>query len=77
VAADRADALKKIRTERRKELLMRGMRWIDLKRYNREGENLVISRNIGGKLVSLAPNAGYYALPIPVDIIEQTGIAQN
>lgn len=77
VATDRADALKKIRTERRKELLMRGMRWIDLKRYNREGENLVISRNIAGKLVSLAPNAGYYALPIPVDIIEQTGIAQN
>jgi starch-binding outer membrane protein, SusD/RagB family len=77
VATDRADALKKIRTERRKELLMRGMRWIDLKRYNREGENLVISRNIAGKLVSLPPNAPYYALPIPVDIIEQTGIAQN
>jgi starch-binding outer membrane protein, SusD/RagB family len=76
-AASRADALKKIRIERRKELLMRGMRWIDLKRYNREGENLVISRNIGGELVSLPPNAAYYALPIPVDIIEQTGIAQN
>jgi len=76
-ASDRLDALAKIRLERRKSLLMRGMRWIDIKRYNREGENIVISRNINGNMVSLQPNASYYALPIPVDIIEQAGIEQN
>ncbi|QPH40554.1 RagB/SusD family nutrient uptake outer membrane protein [Pedobacter endophyticus] len=76
-ASDRADALAKIRLERRKSLLMRGLRWIDLKRYNREGGNILISRTIDGKIVSLQPNASYYALPIPVDIIEQAGIEQN
>lgn len=76
-ATGKEDALKKIRLERRKELLMRGLRWPDLKRLNSQGENIIISRNINGKIVSLAPNAAYYALPIPSDIIEQTGIQQN
>jgi len=76
-ASDRLDALAKIRLERRKSLLMRGMRWIDIKRYNREGGNILISRNINEKMVSLQPNASYYALPVPVDIIEQADIGQN
>ncbi|OKS85895.1 RagB/SusD family nutrient uptake outer membrane protein [Mucilaginibacter polytrichastri] len=76
-ATDRTDALTKVRLERRKELLMRGLRWMDIKRLNKEGENIVLTRNINGKIVTLQPNASYYALPIPVDIIEQSGIQQN
>jgi hypothetical protein len=76
-ATERTDALTKIRLERRKELLMRGLRWIDIKRLNKEGENIVLTRNINGKIITLQPNASYYALPIPVDIIEQSGIQQN
>lgn len=76
-AVSQKEALSKVRLERRKELLMRGLRWVDLKRYNREGENITIFRNIGGKLISLPPNDPRYALPIPVDVIEQSGIPQN
>ncbi|MCX3265630.1 RagB/SusD family nutrient uptake outer membrane protein [Pedobacter agri] len=76
-ASTKAEALEKVRTERRKELLMRGLRWMDLKRYNREGANITIYRKINGQLITLQPNAAYYALPIPNDIIEQSGIPQN
>ncbi|KQM65200.1 hypothetical protein ASE74_10030 [Pedobacter sp. Leaf216] len=77
LGTNREDVLSKIRLERRKELLMRGLRWIDLKRYNREGANIVISRKINNQLITLPPNSSYFALPIPSDIIEESGIAQN
>lgn len=76
-AASKEEALAKVRLERRKELLMRSLRWIDLKRYNREGENITIYRNINGKIFSLAPGSPHYALPLPVDVIERSGIPQN
>jgi len=76
-ASTPAEALSKVRQERRKELLMRGLRWIDLKRYNREGANITIFRKINGQLISLFPSSGYYAIPIPNDIIELSGMPQN
>lgn len=76
-ATDQADAIKKILDERRKELYMRGVRWIDIKRLNKEGRNIVLQRRIAGQNYYLQPNANYFALPLPIDIIEQTGIPQN
>ncbi|MFT4092704.1 MAG: RagB/SusD family nutrient uptake outer membrane protein [Niabella sp.] len=69
--------LDRLLVERRKELYFRGTRWSDIKRLNKEGRNIVLSRSVDGVLYELQPNANYYALPIPVDIIEQTGIEQN
>lgn len=69
--------LTKILAERRKELYYRGVRWSDIKRLNKEGHHIVLSRLVDGQWYHLQPNAGYYALPIPVDVIEQTGIEQN
>jgi tetratricopeptide (TPR) repeat protein len=79
IEADNAEeALDLILTERRKELLMRGLRWIDIKRLNKEGRNIVLTRKLpDGSEVKLMPNSNYYALPIPKDIIDITGIAQN
>jgi hypothetical protein len=77
IASSRGEALLKIRTERRKELLMRNIRWQDIKRFNKEGDNLIPIRKYQGQLYRLEVNAPYYALPLPIDIIEQTGIAQN
>jgi len=74
--SNKQEVLGKVRLERRKELLMRGMRWIDIKRYNREGENIILRRNIKGTITSLLPNSPFYALPLPADIVAQ-GIAQN
>ncbi|ACU04555.1 RagB/SusD family nutrient uptake outer membrane protein [Pedobacter heparinus] len=76
-ANDKPDALKKIRTERRKELLMRNLRWADLKRYNKEGEGIKLERLINGVSYFLEPNDKFYAIPLPSDIIELTGIPQN
>lgn len=67
----------RILLERRKELFFRGLRWMDIKRLNKEGRNIVLKRLLNGTVYTLEPNASYYALPIPIDIIEVTGIPQN
>jgi hypothetical protein len=77
-AADTNDALNKILLERRKELLMRGLRWIDIKRLNKEGRNIALTRLLPtGQTITLQPNSNYFALPLPADIIIQSGMNQN
>lgn len=72
-----ADVLDLILRERRKELIFRGLRWIDIKRLNLEGANIVQRRFLDGKEYILQPNANRYALPLPDDIIRVTGMEQN
>jgi hypothetical protein len=76
-ADDAMEALNKILEERRKELIMRGVRWMDIKRLNKDNRAIVLRRNIEGRIISLEPNAAYYALPLPYDIINITGLQQN
>jgi starch-binding outer membrane protein, SusD/RagB family len=76
-AASAQDALGIVLTERRKELVKRGLRWMDIKRLNRENANIVLKRIVGGQLFTLAPNDPKYALPLPKDIIDQTNLQQN
>jgi len=71
------DVLDLILRERRKELIFRGLRWIDIKRLNLEGANIVQRRFLDGKEYILQPNANRYALPLPDDIIRVTGMEQN
>lgn len=63
--------------ERRKELVMRGLRWMDIKRLNLEGRSIIPKRLVHGKTYILQPNSSFYALPIPEDIIRLTGMPQN
>lgn len=63
--------------ERRKELLMRGIRWSDIKRLNLEGRNIILKRVLGTQTFILPPNDNRYALPLPTDIIQMTGMKQN
>lgn len=76
-ALNSQDALSQILKERRKELLMRGLRWIDIKRLNKEGAEITPKRIVDGKEFVLAPNDPFYALPLPTDIIRLTGVPQN
>jgi tetratricopeptide (TPR) repeat protein len=76
-ATSNKQALEIILKERRKELLMRGLRWMDIKRLNKEGANIILTRIIGDKIVTLKPNDNYYALPLPADVIKFSGMEQN
>lgn len=76
-AEDKTQALDIILKERRKELLMRGLRWIDIKRLNMESRNISLKRVIGDQVFTLPPNDNRFALPLPNDVIELTGMKQN
>jgi hypothetical protein len=76
-ATDANDALAKILVERRKELLFRNLRWMDIKRLNKEGANITLKRIINGQTYTMAPNDLRFALPVPEDIISLTGMPQN
>lgn len=63
---DPQDLLERILTERRKELVGRGIRWGDLKRLNQEVRfEKVLKRNVNGKEYTLPPHDSRYALPFP------------
>ena len=76
-ANDQADALAKVLTERRKELVMRFVRFMDLKRLNKEGASISITRVINGEVYTLQPNDLRYALPLPEDVLALSGMPQN
>jgi tetratricopeptide (TPR) repeat protein len=63
--------------ERRKELLMRGLRWIDIKRLLITGEVSNPKRIVGQNVYELKQGDKYLALPIPSDVVRISGIEQN
>ena len=76
-ATNPQDALQLILEERRKELVCRGLRFTDLRRLNKEGAGIMLSRVVNSKTYQLAPNDLRYTLPIPNDAIEGSLIVQN
>jgi len=78
-AIDAKDALFKILSERRKELLYRGLRWTDLRRLNKDSlTSISLMRSINGQNYYLSPNDPKYVYPIPPDVIGfNPGMPQN
>lgn len=76
-ASNATDALKQILTERRKELIGRGLRWSDLRRFNVEGANITLKRVLDNNTYTLPPNDNRWVLLIPSDVITRTGMQQN
>lgn len=76
-ATNAEDALAKVLIERRKELVWRGTRWDDLRRFNKEGANITLTRTINGETYTLLPNSPKYIFPIPDNEINLSGIQQN
>lgn len=72
------EALSIILKERRKELVLRNIRWPDLRRLNKDERfKIEISRTIGGNNYTLLPNSHKYSFPIPNDIIEISKMPQT
>jgi hypothetical protein len=77
-AANADEALLIVLKERKKELLLRGLGWTDLRRLNREPKFAVtLQRKAGGVTYTLPPNDPRYAFPIPDIEIKLGGLAQN
>jgi len=74
---DKEELISLILQERRKELLMRGLYWADIKRLNKEGRAISLTRTVGAKTITLVPNDSRFVLPIPEDVIDLTGMPQN
>jgi starch-binding outer membrane protein, SusD/RagB family len=70
-------ALSRILIERRKELIFRGVRWMDIKRFNKDGINIILQRKIGNVDFILLANDPRFALAIPEDVILMSGLQQN
>jgi tetratricopeptide (TPR) repeat protein len=77
-ATDANDALRKVLTERRKELLFRGTRWSDLRRFRNDPQFAVTPvRILNGQRFELPPNSPRYVLKLPASVIEMTNMPQN
>lgn len=77
VLSDKNEILQLILSERRKELVMRGLRWADIKRLNRDGAGISLSRVVAGKTYSLPANSARFAIPLPDDVVVLSGVEQN
>lgn len=76
-ATDAAEALNKILTERRKELVYRGLRWSDIRRLNLESANITLTRIVNNETFTLPPNDLRTVMLIPPDVIKYAKIEQN
>ncbi|HVW62181.1 MAG TPA: RagB/SusD family nutrient uptake outer membrane protein [Puia sp.] len=78
-ATDAADALNQTLTERRKELLYRGLRWTDLRRLNKDPATAItLSRTVNGQVHTLPPNDPRYVYAIPANVVSfNPGMPQN
>lgn len=75
---DKTGILKFILQERRKELYMRGLRWDDLRRLNKEPEHAItLIRKIGDESFMLEPKDPKWVWPIPINEIEKSNLQQN
>jgi hypothetical protein len=78
VSADAAEVLGWVLAERRKELLLRGLRWTDLRRLNTEPAYAkTVVKLINGTRYELKPGDARFVWPVPLEVISNTGIAQN
>lgn len=77
IATTQAAVLERVLLERRKELLMRGLRWMDVKRLNVLGAQITLKRTVNGVSYQLEPNSRGFALPLPEDMLRISGIPQN
>lgn len=68
-ANSQEEAIDLVLLERRRELLFRVVRQLDLRRLNHEGRNIVVKRAFEGSQYELLPQSNLYTMPIPPQVI--------
>ncbi len=77
-SADAEAIIARVVAERRKELVLRGLRWNDLRRLNQEPRfATTLVRVIDGTRYELPPGSPRYTWPIPEETVRQSGVPQN
>lgn len=77
-AATAEGALRLVLAERRKEMVGRGMRWLDLRRLNGDSRFAVtLKRDIAGTVYTLPPNSPRYTFYLPDIVVKTSGLTQN
>jgi len=72
------EALEDVLKERRKELIVRGLRWSDIRRLNSEARySPILKRKLGNKIFELLANDKRYVTLIPTKIIQSSQLTQN
>ena len=67
-----------ILAERRKELVMRGTRWADLRRLNKEPKYATtLVRDLDAEQYELKPGSPKWVWPLPIEAIDNGGYDQN
>lgn len=70
--------LDSIVVERRRELVMRGTRWEDLRRFNKEERFAeTLTRKLGEHTFTLEPGSKRYVWPLPLEAVQVGGYEQN
>lgn len=76
-ASNAQEALQIVLAERRKELVFRGLRWSDIRRFNLEGLNIEVVRKVDGASYRLPANDKRFVLLIPLEVTSLTNIQQT
>ncbi len=64
--------------ERQRQLIFRGLRWMDLRRLNRDPRFAkTLRKQIDGQVYELEPGSKRYVWPIPEDAVTYGGLEQN
>lgn len=75
---DQSQLLAAVLKERRKELLFRGLRWIDLRRFNlNDPAKITLTRNVNNTTFLLAPNSDRYVFQLDRNAVTISGLPQN
>lgn len=75
---DQETVLRWVLKERRKELAFRGLRWLDLRRLNRDSRFAVtLTRTLNNITYTLLPNDKKYVFPLDKEEIRLSGFPQN
>lgn len=76
-STDAETVLEQILNERQRELPFRGLKWVDIKRQNKQNRRITQQRIVNGQVYTISPNDLRYALPLPAQTVKKYQLEPN